>query len=111
MQEACIHFTWIRLEACLNIAQNILLRAKPSIQISKWKSILVETRQFILIGGNVIINFASNIIEYGIDDSLSYLLSLENSIFDFKYIRAAESLTDVKIKISNFLRWDSLAAM
>mgnify|MGYP003637096091 CR=1 FL=1 len=84
------------------VAQNILLRAKPSIQISKWKSILVEPRQFIITISGGIINFASNIIEYGIDDSLSYLSSLENSIFDFKYIRAAESLTDVKIKISNF---------
>lgn len=81
---------------------NILIKPVPSIQSSKWVSILSEPRQFIIIEDGLFMNFCQNIIKSEIDDTLTYFSNLESGIFSFPYLKAQEDLTNVQISIYDF---------
>lgn len=80
---------------------NILLKAKPVIQVSEWKYGFTKSKKFKLDAESSF-NFSNNVLKYGIGDTLSYIAGAGQPE-DFPYILATEELTDVTIEITNLV--------
>lgn len=78
---------------------NYLKRATPLFQRSKWKYGLPNPKSFFLNPSSSF-NFANAIEEQGIDNTLSYIQGASETD-NFRYVRALNDLSQVKIKITN----------
>jgi len=78
---------------------NYLKRAVPIFQLSKWKYGLPTPKDFLLESSSSF-NFANAVEEFGIDNTLSYIQGAGNSDI-FRYVRALNDLSQVKIRITN----------
>lgn len=84
------------------VPQNILLKAKPVVQLSSFEQPSQQIAQTGGIGGSTTryFNFANAVINSGIDNTLSFIQGFGNKR-DFGYIEALDTLSDVTLKISN----------
>ena len=81
------------------IPENILLKAKPLVQISEWSVPALEGGVFCSTnGGNF--NAINQVLNYGIEDTLSYIQDGTESK-DIVYLRAKNALKDLKVDITN----------
>ncbi len=87
------------------VPDNILLKAKPIVQISEWKQPTSITQN--TFGGfvDVSFNYANAVLSYGIQDTLSYIqgYNLLDEFDQFRYLFAANTLKDIKIDVTNFV--------
>lgn len=80
----------------------ILNKAKPLNQLSSFKQPELKN---VSLGGNggyrsYKFNYANNVIDYGIDNTLSFIQGFGNRK-DFGYVEALENLNNVRLEISN----------
>jgi len=86
---------------------NYLKRATPLAQTSLWKMPNARTTP---AGSRINVNFAQQLIESGVQNSLVWLSDFtnnyENAKRDFKHLRALNDLSEVQIKLTNDIKID-----
>ena len=85
------------------LAENVLIKAKPVVQRSKWTT---PTQQLIGTESGLqrFTNFTNNVVESDIKNTLSFIQeSYTGAPFgeDFRYIRAVDNLSNVQVRFSN----------
>ncbi len=78
---------------------NILLKAKPISQESKWVYGFEEATE-LTVGSSQAFNYANNVIKSDIQNTLSYIQGVQ-APNQFRYLFANTTLTNGKLKISN----------
>jgi hypothetical protein len=85
-------------------AVNVLKKAIPQTNTSKWNSGQVTNVFWGFVNteeDGLYFNAVSNIVESGINNTLSYFMSNLSSAPDFKYIRFKDRSTNISVKVKN----------
>ena len=78
---------------------NILLKAKPIVQVSQWN--VGESITFDSNSALSYFNYANQVLFYNVKNTLSYIQGLTDSKFNYPYLYATTRLIDVKLEITN----------